>query len=195
MSTHDELRRAALEEFVDAGYVGASISSIATRSGVSKAAVLYHFESKGQLLSEVVEPSLDRLDAMTERLESAGLNSEALAAFVEEFVDFLLQHRREVTIVLNYGAALSDIPVMARATASMQRLADFFQGATDSVQEKLRFALALGGSAFGLVVAARLDVDELPDDEVRTAFLQLMWELLAPVLEVANIPAPSWDGS
>ena len=51
----------AMAEFVDRGFHGASIASIAARSGVSRITVYKHFESKEQLLRMLSDHYSDRL--------------------------------------------------------------------------------------------------------------------------------------
>jgi len=51
----------AMAEFVDRGFHGASIASIAARSGVSRITVYKHFESKEQLLRMLSDYYSDRL--------------------------------------------------------------------------------------------------------------------------------------
>lgn len=58
--------RAAVEVMGEAGYEGASIRDMASRAGVSVAALYYHFPSKHDLLREFLDEShdvvLDRID-------------------------------------------------------------------------------------------------------------------------------------
>jgi AcrR family transcriptional regulator len=61
-----EILGAALREFADRGFAGASVASIAAQAGISKALVLQHFTSKDQLYAAcataVGEPLLARLE-------------------------------------------------------------------------------------------------------------------------------------
>ncbi|HVL64819.1 MAG TPA: helix-turn-helix domain-containing protein, partial [Actinomycetota bacterium] len=54
----------ALELFVSEGYETASISQIASRLGITKAAVYYHYHAKEEMLLSLVEPFLDRVDQL-----------------------------------------------------------------------------------------------------------------------------------
>ncbi len=46
----NEIIQAAIEEFIEKGYDGASMDQIAKRAGVSKGGVYYHFPNKEVLL-------------------------------------------------------------------------------------------------------------------------------------------------
>lgn len=60
----------AMAEFVDRGFHGASIASIAARSGVSRITVYKHFESKEQLLRMLSDHYSDRLrEALDEAID------------------------------------------------------------------------------------------------------------------------------
>lgn len=69
--THDTKARlldAALTEFVEHGYDGASTAGIAERAGVAKALVFHHFESKDALFLAVAERVLERVRGEYERV-------------------------------------------------------------------------------------------------------------------------------
>lgn len=177
MTLHDDLRAIALTEFASAGYAATSLQRIADLAGTSKASVLYHFESKEKLLADIVSPALDDLEQLTSSPD--GPDSLRRSAFIERFVDLLLQHRQVVPLVINQGATLDDVPVMRRATELMHRVAELFRLASGSTIEKLRFGVAFGGVAYTLAAADRLGLNgEIPIDEVRFALLHILCDLL-----------------
>lgn len=179
MSLHDQLRAVALAEFAAAGYAATSLQRIADLAGTSKASVLYHFASKEQLLAEIVSPALDDLEQLITPLDDHG--GLRRADFVERFVDLLLLHHQVVPLVINQGATLEDVPVMHRATELMRRVAELFRLASGSTIEKLRFGVAFGGVAYTLAAAERLGLNgEIPIDEVRSALLEILHDLLVP---------------
>jgi AcrR family transcriptional regulator len=61
------IMRAAVEVMGEAGYEGASIRDMASRAGVSVAALYYHFPSKQDLLREFLDESHDVVLARIER--------------------------------------------------------------------------------------------------------------------------------
>lgn len=177
MPLHDDLRTIALAEFAASGYAATSLQRIADLAKTSKASVLYHFASKEQLLADIVSPALDDMERLIETLERDG--GLRRGDFVESFVDLLLLHRQVVPLVINQGATLDDVPVMHRATQIMLRVAEQFRLASGSTLEKLRFGVAFGGVAYTLAATERLGLSgEIPIDEVRSALLQILHDLL-----------------
>lgn len=182
MSTSQEdLRRIALAEFATAGYAGTSLQRIAELAGLSKASVLYHYGSKEQLLEAAIGPAIDRMAQILGILETHGLAEGRSDDFLEQFVDFLLEHRLEVHMFINQGPSLIDVPVIDRANALVMRLAEFFAATSSSVEEKMRFGIALGGAAYMLCTVQSLGLDAPPIDETRAALVTIMSELLTPV--------------
>ena len=180
MSTHDDLRDIALNEFAVAGYAGTSLQRIAELAGLSKSSVLYHFASKEALLEAAIGPAIDRMAAILDSLDGAITDDAAREAFIEQFVDFLLEHRLEVHMFINQGPGLEDVPVIYRANGLVENLATFFSSATATAEDHLRFGIALGGAAY--VLSAKQDTSiEPPVDEIRAALITILSELLAKV--------------
>jgi AcrR family transcriptional regulator len=63
MDTRDDLVSAALRQFADRGFYGASIAGIADELGVTKQALLHHFGTKERLYGEVLQRIADHLAA------------------------------------------------------------------------------------------------------------------------------------
>ena len=182
MSTHDDLRTIALNEFAAAGYAGTSLQRIAEIAGLSKSSELYHFASKEALLEAAVGPAIDRMNEILTSIEGLPLVDDTRRAFIEQFVDFLLQYRLEVHMFVNQGPSLEDVPVIDRANALVIRLGTFFSSTVTTVEDSLRFGIALGGAAYVLSVKHDKDMLDLADvDEVRAALITIVSELVAPV--------------
>jgi AcrR family transcriptional regulator len=182
MSSHEELRRIALEEFAHAGYAATSLQHVADRAGLSKSSVLYHFSSKEALLEAAVGPAIDKMEVLLEGLVGNELSPDLRASFIEGFVDFILAHRLEISTFLDQGSALVDVPVIGRANQIVDRLAEFFCTAAPTVEGQLRFGIALGGSAY--ILGSQPDKarkNAFSDDEIKVALITIMTELLSPV--------------
>ncbi len=180
MTLHDDLRTIALHEFATAGYAATSLQRIADLAGTSKPSVLYHYSSKEQLLADAITPALDELTAVIDLMENHGFGRDQRRAFIARFVDTLLAHREVLHLIINQATTLQDVPAFARAQQLMWRLSNFFDVATSSTVEKLRFGVALAGAAYVLASADLLGIDEPAPEDVRAALLIVMTELLAP---------------
>lgn len=182
MSSHDEILRIALSEFATAGYAGTSLQRVAELAGLSKSSVLYHFASKEALLEAAVGPAIDRMDGIIAGIAAGELTPERRVAFIEGFVDVLLAHRLEVSTFLGQGTSLVDVPVIDRANALVERISAFFCVAAPTAEDQMRFGIAMGGSAYILgSLPGSNRTQTFTDDEIRTALITIMTELLAPV--------------
>lgn len=180
-SSQEDLRRIALAEFSAAGYAGTSLQRIAELAGLSKSSVLYHYASKEALLEAAISPAIDRMIRVLEPFEKAGLGADR-RLFLEGFVDVLLEHSLEVNLFINQGPSLVDVPVVDRANALVLRLAQFFAVNSASLEEKMRFGIALGGAAYMLCAIKTLDIVEpAPVDETREVLISILSELLEPI--------------
>lgn len=107
VNRREDLLDAAIVAFVDRGYAGTSVADLAEATNLSKAAFVYHFSSKEDLLFELAGPLLDELDAVADRHENAPAGS--VAAILADYLDALCAHRQVVEwldgdkSVLNHG--------------------------------------------------------------------------------------------
>jgi len=180
MSSVQEIREVALAEFASAGFAATSLHRIAELAGLSKSSVLYHYASKEALLEAAIAPAIDRMAEILEHFRRVGIVGDR-TVFLEEFVDFLLQYRLEVNMFVNQGPSLRDVPVIGRANQLVLRLAEFFSANSHTLEEKMRFGIALGGAAYMLCTVQTLDLEVGTTEETRVALLSIMGQLLAPL--------------
>ncbi|MFC9233229.1 TetR/AcrR family transcriptional regulator [Streptomyces decoyicus] len=100
--------RARRQQLIDAtidlistrGYPATSLSAIAERAGLSKAAVLYHFSSKDNLTRAALEQVMDQFGAyVTERVAQAAGPRDAIVAYVRAMIGYQQAHRRQVRVI------------------------------------------------------------------------------------------------
>ena len=178
MSSVQEIREVALAEFASAGFSATSLQRIAELAGLSKSSVLYHYASKEALLEAAIAPAIDRMAEILDHFRRVGIDGDR-TVFLEEFVDFLLQYRLEVNMFVNQGPSLRDVPVIGRANQLVLRLAEFFSANSQTLEEKMRFGIALGGAAYMLCTVQTLDLEVGTTEETRVALLSIMGQLLA----------------
>lgn len=176
----EELRRVAAEQFANAGFAGTSLQQIADAAGYSKSSVLYHFASKDALFEAVLAPAVDQLEVI---LADAGdLSSDRAKhdGFIERFINFLFSYRLEVHTFINQGQSLKGIPVIDRANRAVIAFAESTATDFESVEEKVRFGVALGGAAYALVASMNFSETPLPLSDVRGALITIVSTLLRP---------------
>jgi AcrR family transcriptional regulator len=72
VSTREQLLDAAEIAFVERGYEGVTLNEVAARAGYTTGAIYNHFESKAELLVEVVKLALSRLSPAVEQAYAEG---------------------------------------------------------------------------------------------------------------------------
>jgi TetR/AcrR family transcriptional regulator len=83
------------------GPAAASLSAIAARAGISKAAVLYHFSTKDAVLEATVRHVLTSFAAAVgERVDAAEGPEAMLVAFLRGAVDHLHEHPGQVRVLV-----------------------------------------------------------------------------------------------
>ena len=79
METREALLREAEHAFASRGYGATSMDEIASKVGMTKAAIYYHFPSKRALLTELLDESLESARAALEADAPLGLRLQAYA--------------------------------------------------------------------------------------------------------------------
>lgn len=82
----ENLLSAAIEEFTQKGYTGASIDAIAAKAGVSKGGFYYHFANKEALLMEANRKVNEPISEMAEK---ALLNKNPIQGLKQYIIDYL----------------------------------------------------------------------------------------------------------
>jgi TetR/AcrR family fatty acid metabolism transcriptional regulator len=107
---------ATIETIAEVGYGQASLVRIAERVGISKGVIVYHFDSKEDLVKEVVSEVLARArDYMVPRLGAASGGREKLRAYIDSNLGFMGQYR-------NHMIAIAEIARGARDQAGNRAL-------------------------------------------------------------------------
>lgn len=107
---------AAVEEFVEKGYEGASMESIARRAKLTKGGLYHHFNSKDEILLEANSRYMEPVHLMRRRARSAKSPVRGLKTYIREYLAHWAVHPRELVFTfLSLAKALSTVemwPVM-----------------------------------------------------------------------------------
>ncbi|WP_058043366.1 TetR/AcrR family transcriptional regulator [Streptomyces roseifaciens] len=151
------------------GYPATSLSAIAERAGISKAAVLYHFSSKDNLTRATFAQVLEQFGAyVTERVEREADPLDALVAYVRAMVGYQQANRRHVRVITEMllddeGGTQLKTPGRHDTGGRWQALAELL--AAGQAAGRLRafdtraVALAIGGAIDGVVAHWLADPD------------------------------------
>ena len=109
-STLENIQQAALSEFLEKGFLGASLRQIVKNAGVTTGALYGYFSSKEALFASIVEPHAAALmgrfmEAQTSfaelpEEEQANSMGEKSGQYVNWMVDYICQHRQPVKLLL-----------------------------------------------------------------------------------------------
>ena len=168
MSQREEILASALERFSLQGIAATSLQDIADHASSSKGNVLYHFTSKEHLVDVVLLDALQAIEAIVLEAEVTGLvGADSREGFVARFIDFLLEHRQGVQIIVSHPYLADSIPALRQAQELMGRLARLFAADATEQSESLRFGIAVSGATYALVAGNAVGIEELPDAQLR----------------------------
>ena len=141
----DILLAAALNSFTQRGYDATSVAELATATGMSKAAVSYHFRSKNDLLHAVADPLLDSLDALVDRHPTTPHWPGGVRALLEDYLTTLTNHSQVAAWVDSDKAVLNHPQIGARLHHNTERMCQAITGSTaDGTAATARATAALG---------------------------------------------------
>jgi AcrR family transcriptional regulator len=168
----------ALELFVSEGYETASISQIASRLGITKAAVYYHYHAKEEMLLSLVEPFLDRVDQLIDAAPPTSHSHVGRRRLLESYLDLLLAHRPVMCLLSRDISTLNHPAVHKRATDQADALTRLLAGPRGGEPAQVRAAAAFG--------ALRRPLIHLPEFD----FSELRRMLVEGALAVLKVPLP-----
>jgi AcrR family transcriptional regulator len=171
--TRGEILAAARELFGRHGYQRTSLREIAGRLNLTKAAVLYHFPTKRDILLALTQPLLDDLDAAMAAIEG---DDPAVTRWpaIEGMLDCLLAHRQAMQMVLHDLAPLSQDPTFDRFSAAMLAANRFVAGPNPTLAEKVRATQAIAMLGDPVILLA-----DTPTEPLRAEILSGVRRLLA----------------
>lgn len=140
----DDLLEAALSLFVERGYEGTSVADLAQATDLSKAAFVYHFASKEELLFELSEPLLDELDEVVSRHEAEPSTDEPIRAAIDDYLAALCRHSRIAAWIDGDKSILNHGDLGARLTANNRRAHRLFCGPRPGKAARAQASAILG---------------------------------------------------
>ncbi|MFF0657124.1 TetR/AcrR family transcriptional regulator [Micromonospora tulbaghiae] len=183
--TRERIQAVALELFTEQGYEKTSLREIAERLGVTKAALYYHFKSKDEIVTSLVD---DRLRRMDELIAWAADQPPTLAtrrALIGRYADSMFAG--DLPQVMRFfeqnQTVLKSLVAGQQMRDRMMRLAHELCRGDDSPAAQLRAALTLFAvhSSWFAVRAPGIT-----DDERKRIALQVADELLAKIGETGQ---------
>ena len=139
-----DLLDAALDLFVERGYEGTSVAALAEATGLSKAAFVYHFSSKEELLFELSGPLLDELDEVLADPDGGRPDDDPVGTTLAAYFAVLCRHRKVATWMDGDKSILNHGELGARLSANNRRFHRLLCGPRPSRAARARASAVLG---------------------------------------------------
>jgi AcrR family transcriptional regulator len=172
---------AAIEEFLEKGYEGASMEAIARRAGLSKGGLYHHFKNKDDVLMYANEKLAESIMVIIQEIKSCNTNSEMLSTYIDKYIRYWSIHPKEMQFYfLSMTKAFQNESFKSLFENYTEYMLDFFEAIYKSGIEKDEFiignardrAFALISALDGSVAYIHLDT-KLSLDSIIKMFCQL----------------------
>ncbi|KXK62953.1 TetR family transcriptional regulator [Micromonospora rosaria] len=143
--TRERIKAVALELFTEQGYEKTSLREIAERLNVTKAALYYHFKSKDEIVSSVVDDRLDRMDELVAWAREQPATLATRRAVVARYAERMFIDERPLVMRFfeQNQTALKNLVAGQQMRERMFQLAGVLSRGDESPAAQLRAALAL----------------------------------------------------
>ncbi|MBN2080298.1 MAG: TetR/AcrR family transcriptional regulator [Spirochaetes bacterium] len=159
---------AAIPEFAEKGYEGASMESIAARAGLTKGGLYYHVKSKDDILVMANERFMEPTIRFMEKAMNATSAARGLAGYIRNYLTYWSMHPTELSFIfLTMTKTISDPNLRSLFRGYTGQMTAFFEGlyrkGVDSGEfrpvEVRSSALSLMGALDGIVGYLVVDDD------------------------------------
>lgn len=165
----ESLLLAAVEEFLEKGYDGASVDAIARRAGVSKGGFYHYFPNKEVLLMEANQKLSEPLIEMAEKAIMNSRAMDGLRQYIKDYLSFWASRPRELSFLfLSMSKALQAPALMEYYKEYVKQSTSFFVGmfqkAVESGETEMKdpeaYGISLMGALDGVVSYAMIHPEE-----------------------------------
>lgn len=150
LSTREAILAAAAELFSANGFAGTSMSDLAEKLGLSKAAIYHYFDRKESIFQTLLQSSNEDLEVLTNKHKRFPTSREETTAILQEFAEFMLSHRDVVRLALSEMQA-DVIAQGPHGHQGMLRLQELLAGKKPTPESKMRARIAIGIIFLGIV--------------------------------------------
>lgn len=144
--TRTRIQDVARELFSQRGVQRTSLQDIASRLGITKPALYYHFGSREELVRSILQPLIDEGEEFVATCESRRRRDRATPReLLEGWFDFHYRHRSDLALLVAEMTTLSDLGVIDTILGWRGRLAKLVFGARPTIEQSTRAVIAFGG--------------------------------------------------
>lgn len=113
-SRREEILTAAAEVFAERGFKGATVRDIGDAAGILSGSLYYHFESKEQIVLDLLLPSVQaQYDQAASLRAAAATETEALQQLIRSSVLTSSENPHKTVILRNSGRTFDEIELLA----------------------------------------------------------------------------------
>jgi len=169
------IMRVALELFASNGFYGTTISSIAKEAGISKGLIYNYFDSKEELIREIIYSGLENIDKLMDPNQDGVLTEDEMEYLLDRFFGLL---QDDVNFWKLYFSLLVQAPIIklveSRLTDVVKNYIGLLQayfeskGCEDPYTEALLFGAMLDGIGMNYIANAEL----FPVDKIKERILK-----------------------
>lgn len=181
-SRMESLLTAAIEEFVEKGYNGTSMDSIAKRAGVSKGGLYHYFPTKEILLMEANNKISEPVSEMALKALSSESAIEGIRYYIRQYINYWLPRTKELSFTfLSMSKVLESDILMdyfkEYVTQSSAFFVEMFRKAKNSgeinISDPEAYGISLMGALDGVLTYAIVH----PQEDIATlcARIEKVW--------------------
>lgn len=175
--TRARIQDVALELFTEYGYDKTSLREIADRLGVTKAALYYHFKSKDDIVTSLLDDFVSGIDAVVTWADGETPTPETRRELIRRYSEVMReQGARFMRFMAENQPAMREHKGGEEMKRRMSVLATFISDPADPLPVQIRSRMAL----FTLHAArmAMRDAPDLSNDELHDAALEAALSML-----------------
>ncbi|WP_217559971.1 TetR/AcrR family transcriptional regulator [Paenibacillus sp. GbtcB18] len=174
----ENIRKAAMEVFIEKGYHASVIDDIAKRAGVSKGLMYNYYKGKEDLLAEMVKMRIEEINHVMHTAAALSSPSEQLRHIIEGAINNVKQHPKIYRFYLHLQTQPEKDKILSRYSQMLnEAMADQFEvqcgffaklGSADPRMRSLYFSSTLHGMM--LMISTYPDgypVEEIKEQTIR----------------------------
>lgn len=145
VDTRSRIQEVALRLFIENGYEATSLREIAEEIGVTKAALYYHFKSKDEIVTSLIDDNASRLEKLIEWGRTLPNTRDGRIEFITRYANDLYKGRSLDTMRFfeRNQTALRENPKSERMKDMMISLIDMLSDEHSTPADRLRSSTAI----------------------------------------------------
>ena len=179
-----QIMEAALEEFGGNGYHSSSMAHIAKMAGVSKGLIYNYFESKDELVLELIKGGFNQFHDMIDRLDREDLDDDLYLQFMDETLDAIMINPKYWRM---YYSLFFHRDIMAKVQPFIEELMQRYMGKvlayfeSKGSDDPMTDALIIGSSSDGIAFAYLLMPYPVDLKKLKTRFITKVVTNIIPI--------------